>query len=97
MIEPRRRDTTAEAPDWIYLGEFFHGIGRGDTIRLAVYRNATDHALHRLTCDEQTKAGPRLIAIFTEPPADREERHPAWRTDQMRPTVESKARDIARG
>lgn len=95
MIEPRRRDTTADAPDWIYLGEFFRGIGLRDTIRLAVYRNTTDHALHRLTCDEQTKAGPRLIAVFTEPPADREEWHPAWRTDPMRPSVEASARAIA--
>lgn len=97
MFETRKRDTTAEAPDWRFLGEFFRGIGGRDRIRLAVYRNTTDHTLHRVTCDEQTKAGPRLIAVFTEPPADREEWHPAWRTDQMRPGVEACARAIARG
>lgn len=98
MIELRKRDTTAESPEWVYLGEFFHGIGMHDRIRLAVYRNTTDHALHRLTSDEQTNAGPRLIAIFNEPHTDTaiDEWHPAWERDEMRPKMESQARDLAR-
>ena len=66
MIEPRKRDTTADAPDWIYLGEFFRGIGGRDSIRLAVYRHIADHALHRLTCDEQTTlvGGPAAAAAL---------------------------------
>jgi hypothetical protein len=96
MIDLRKRDTTAESPDWLFLGEFFHDIGGGDRIRLAVYRNTADPMLHRLTSDELTKAGPRLIAVFTQPPADQEEWHPAWRADPMRPAVESLARQIAR-
>ncbi|GAA2165573.1 MULTISPECIES: hypothetical protein [Glycomyces] len=96
MIEPRKRDTTADSPDWRFLAAFFHDIGMNDRIRLAVYRSTADPALHRLTSDEQTTAGPRLIAVFTEPPGGDEDWHPAWRTDQMRPTVEKRARAIAR-
>lgn len=95
MIEPRKRDTTADSPDWRFLADFFCGIGMNDRIRLAVYRSTTDKTLHRLTSDEQTKAGARLIAVFTEPPGGPEDWHPAWRTDQMRPTVEKRARNIA--
>jgi hypothetical protein len=51
-------------------------------------------SLHRLTADELTKAGPRLIAVLTEPPTKSEEWHPAWRRDPMRPTVESRSRAI---
>ena len=96
MIEPCKRDTTADSPDWRFLAAFFHDIGMDDHIRLAVFRNTTDPNLHRLTSDEQTTAGPRLIAVFTEPPGGDEDWHPAWRTDQMRPTVEKRARAIAR-
>jgi hypothetical protein len=91
MIEPRKRDTTADSPDWIHLGEFFQGIGMRDRIRLAVYRSTADRSLHRLTSDEMTSAGPRLIAVLTEPPGDREEWHPAWEADEMRPGVEARA------
>lgn len=97
MINPRERDTTADSPDWVFLGEFFQDIGMRDRIRLAVYRNTADHTLHRLTSDEMTSAGPCLIAILTDPPSGREEWHPAWQTDEMRPAVETRARDIARG
>ncbi|WP_205324068.1 hypothetical protein [Glycomyces sp. YM15] len=96
MIEPSKRDTTADSPDWVRLDEFSIGIGGGDRVRLTVYRNTTDPMLHRLTSDEQTKAGPRLIAVFTEPPGDHEEWHPGWRTDPMRSAVEGLARRIAR-
>ncbi|GAA2144437.1 hypothetical protein [Glycomyces algeriensis] len=95
MIEPRQRDTTADSPDWVRLDEFYIGIGGGDRLRLTVFRSTTDPELHRLVSDEMTSAGPRLIAVFTEPPGDREEWHPAWRTDQMRPTVERQARALA--
>lgn len=67
MITPRQRDTTAESPDWNHLDDFYIGIGRGDRVRLSVFRHATDSALHRLVADEMTRAGPRLIAVFTEP------------------------------
>lgn len=96
MIDPRKRDTTADSPDWRLLGDFFRDIGMKDKIRLAVYRKTTDAALHRLTSDEQTAAGPCLIAVFTEPPGGQEDWHPAWRTDPMRPAVEEQARTIAR-
>lgn len=96
MIEPRQRDTTAQSPDWVHIGEFFHDIGMRDRIRLALYRNTTDHTLHRLTSDEMTTAGPRLIAVLTVPPDDREEWHPAWETDEMRPHVETRARTMLR-
>jgi hypothetical protein len=97
MIVQRKRDTTAESSDWVFLSEFFLGIGMRDRIRLAVYRSVSDQALHRLTSDEMTSAGPRLIAVLTEPPGDREEWHPAWVHDEMRPAVEARARAIVRG
>lgn len=96
MIEIRKRDTTAESPEWRKTGEFFVGIGMNDRIRLTVYRNTTDPHLHRLTSDEETKAGARLIAVFSEPPGGQEDWHPAWRTDPMRPAVERQARALAR-
>lgn len=58
MIEPRKRDTTADSPDWVYLGEFFRGIGMRDRIRLAVYRSTADHTLHRLTASPPTSRPP---------------------------------------
>jgi hypothetical protein len=94
MIEISRRDDTAASPDWTKLGEFYIGIGRGDRVRFTVFRSNPDPTLHRLTADELTKAGPRLIAVLTEPPTKTEEWHPAWRRDPMRPTVESRSRDI---
>jgi hypothetical protein len=96
MIEPRKRDTTADSPDWVFLGEFFQGIGTRDRIRLAVYRSTADRTLHRLASDEMTTAGSRLIAVLTEPPGDRDEWHPAWKEDEMRPGVEARARAITR-
>jgi hypothetical protein len=42
-----------------------------------------------------TSAGPRLIAVLTEPPSDIENWHPAWEHDPMRPAVEARARTIA--
>ncbi|HEY1094772.1 MAG TPA: hypothetical protein VGE61_08715 [Glycomyces sp.] len=94
MIEIKRRDDTAESPDWTALGEFYIGIGRGDRVRFTVFRSTTDPALHRLTADELTKAGPRLIAVLTDPPSQAEDWHPAWQNDPMRPTVESRSRAI---
>ena len=99
MTAPRQRDTTTDSPDWGHLDEFYIGIGLGDRVRLTVYRNNTDHTLHRLVSDEMTSAGPCLIAAFTEPTSDHDDHddwHPAWRTDPMRPNVEAQARTIAR-
>lgn len=97
MIPIERRDDTAGSPDWTRLGEFYIGIGGGDRVRFTVFRSNTDPTLHRLTSDELTKAGPRLIANLTEPPSpDTEEWHPAWQRDPMRPTVESRTREITR-
>lgn len=95
MIDPRQRDTTAESPEWVRLEAFYIGIGGGDRVRLTVFRSVADHGVHRLTSDEMTTAGPRLIAILTEPPSDAEEWHPAWQSDPMRPRVEARARVIA--
>ena len=94
MIEIRRRDDSADSPEWVFLGEFFRGIGMRDRIRLAVYRSTADHGLHRLICDEMTSAGPRLIAVLTDPPGNGEEWHPAWEHDEMRPGVEAEARAV---
>ena len=95
MIPIELRDETANSPDWTNLGEFYIGIGRGDRVRFTVFRSKTDPTLHRLTSDELTKAGPRLIAILTEPPnPTAEEWHPAWQRDPMRPKVEAQSRDI---
>ncbi|MFG3339140.1 hypothetical protein [Glycomyces sp. NPDC048151] len=97
MIPIELRDETANSPDWTKLGEFYIGIGRGDRVRFTVFRSRTDPALHRLTADEMTTAGPRLIAILTEPPSpDAEEWHPAWQKDPMRETVETRSRAISR-
>lgn len=96
MIPIRKRDDTAESPDWIFLSEFFRGIGLGDRVRFAVFRSADDPSLHRLVSDEMTAAGPRLIAVITEPPTGRDEWHPAWESDELRESVEFEARDIAR-
>jgi len=96
MIDLRRRDDTADSPGWVHLGEFYIGIGMRDKVRFAVYRSASDLALHRLTSDEMTNAGPRLIAVLTEPAGEREEWHPAWVKDELRPRVESDARAIMR-
>jgi hypothetical protein len=96
VIEIDRRDDTADSPDWIRPGEFDIGIGMGARVRFAVYRSTADHALHRLTYDEMTSAGPRLTAVLTEPSSEREEWHPAWEKDGLRPRVESEARAIMR-
>lgn len=95
MIPIRHRDDTAASPDWMNLGEFYIGIGRGDRVRFTVFRNLADPALHRLTADEMTTAGPRLIAILTNPPtSETEEWHPAWQRDPMRTKVEARFREI---
>lgn len=95
LIPIDRRDDTADSRDWLRLDEFYIGIGGGDRVRLTVYRSTTDPTLHRLVSDEMTSAGPRLIAVLTEPPSDIENWHPAWEHDPMRPAVEARARTIA--
>jgi hypothetical protein len=69
-----------ELPDWTHLGEFYIGIGRGDRIRFTVLRSHAHPTLHRLTADEMTPAGPRLIAILTNPPTKTEK----WCPDRQK-------------
>ncbi|MCD0443558.1 hypothetical protein LO763_07940 [Glycomyces sp. A-F 0318] len=86
-------DTTS----WTHLGEFTRGIGMGAHIRFLVERSLTDHAVHRIRCDEDLGNGPYLVAVFTEPAADPTVWRPAWAGDRMSPGIETEARAIARG
>jgi hypothetical protein len=95
LIPINCRDDSASSPSWIRLDEFYIGIGGGDRVRITVFRSTIDKGLHRLVSDEMTSAGPRLIAVLTEPPTDIENWHPAWEHDPMRPHVETRARVIA--
>lgn len=82
--------------EWIHLGEFSRGIGYGARVRFTVERSAADHARHRIRSDEDKGAGPRLVAVFTEPPTAPVQWEPAWNGDRMSPGIEADARAIAR-
>jgi hypothetical protein len=82
---------------WIAVGDFTYSTGMGGHVRFIVERNAENPALHGISSDEDKGAGPRPVAVFTEPPVGPIEWRATWKGDRMCRAIERDARRIASG